>query len=302
MIKTVTSNIARVENPMSTHQSSVDQTFPCLSRTEKDRLFRLPKSEILSAFDSKFLTNKVSDHFILWHIILSNSSSTGPYEILVRDLVAVDGADGAEILLIDSVGCPTDVSIMGSVDRINGNGQALEVPFDAFKFPSSDVVQFRALITPCVPNCAPVYCDVKDINGKQREVQSYGRRKRSSSFPFHDSPIARSRSKVVPSRPSSTTVSPNGSSKSMVGGDEDLVMVKTIKIVDSFDLPKSNRKDLSLVTKGRQPSGDFECEYIRQQLLLPLSLSLSLPPDSLFISSSHPMLFGIFLPDQLKWK
>ena len=37
--------------------------------------------------------------------------------------------------------------------------------FDAFKFPTSDVVQFRALVTPCMPKCEPVDCTYRDYYG-----------------------------------------------------------------------------------------------------------------------------------------
>jgi hypothetical protein len=37
--------------------------------------------------------------------------------------------------------------------------------FDAFKFPTSDVVQFRALVTPCMPTCEPVDCSYRDYYG-----------------------------------------------------------------------------------------------------------------------------------------
>lgn len=39
--------------------------------------------------------------------------------------------------------------------------------FDAFKFPSSEVVQFRALVTPCVPTCEPAQCNSEDSSGKR---------------------------------------------------------------------------------------------------------------------------------------
>ena len=74
-----------------------------------------------------------------------------PYEIFVRELIASDGIDASEILLIDSIGCPTDYSIMGVLNEVNGKGQKLQANFEAFKFPTSSVVQFRALVTPCIP-------------------------------------------------------------------------------------------------------------------------------------------------------
>merc|ERR1712110_1411583 len=51
--------------------------------------------------------------------------------------------------------------------------------FDAFRFPTSEVVQFRAMITPCLPKCEPVVCDVLDYTGQTKSVDSYGRKKRA---------------------------------------------------------------------------------------------------------------------------
>ena len=97
----------------------------------------------------------------------------------MRELLAQDGVDSSEIMLIDERGCPTDPSIMGAVAQVAGSGQILTVPFDAFKFPSSDVVQFKALVTPCLPRCRPVTCDLSDPSGGRRRVISHGRRKRA---------------------------------------------------------------------------------------------------------------------------
>jgi hypothetical protein len=47
--------------------------------------------------------------------------------------------------------CPTDYSIMNVLEEVNGSGQTLHANFEAFKFPTSSVVQFRALVTPCIP-------------------------------------------------------------------------------------------------------------------------------------------------------
>ena len=57
--------------------------------------------------------------------------------------------------------------------------KVLGAAFDAFKFPTSDIVQFRALVTPCLPACEPVICDVMDFGGQVRQTESYGRKKRS---------------------------------------------------------------------------------------------------------------------------
>ncbi|KAH8243374.1 hypothetical protein KR032_006925 [Drosophila birchii] len=103
-----------------------------------------------------------------------------PYEIFVRELVAMDGSDSAEITLIDANGCPTDQYIMGNIQKLAHNRKVLLSQFDAFKFPSSEVVQFRALVTPCIPRCEPVICDSEDgASGELKSLVSYGRKKRS---------------------------------------------------------------------------------------------------------------------------
>lgn len=60
--------------------------------------------------------------------------------------------------------------------------QILLSHFEAFKFPSSEVVQFRALVTPCMPSCEPVQCDQEEEStGELRSVISFGRRRRRRS-------------------------------------------------------------------------------------------------------------------------
>lgn len=103
-----------------------------------------------------------------------------PYEIFVRDLVAKDGNDQSEIVLIDSRGCPAEGRIMGPLVKDTNNGKILLSNFDAFKFPTSEVVQFRAHVTPCMPVCEPVDCSLDDYygSGDQVSVASYGKRRK----------------------------------------------------------------------------------------------------------------------------
>lgn len=110
------------------------------------------------------------------------AEATSPYEIFVRELIAMDGSDGAEIVLIDSRGCPTDPSIMGPVTHVYKHGKVLQAFFEAFKFPTSEVVQFQALVTPCLPTCQPVDCSLAadPSTGGSFQAESYGRRKRRS--------------------------------------------------------------------------------------------------------------------------
>lgn len=119
---------------------------------------------------------EVGDPLALRFEILDEQS---PYEIFVRELVAMDGSDNAEITLIDAEGCPTDHFIMGPIYKSTISGKILLSHFDAFKFPSSEVVQFRALVTPCMPTCEPVQCDQEDLSGELRSLISYGRKRRS---------------------------------------------------------------------------------------------------------------------------
>ena len=63
--------------------------------------------------------------------------------------------DTSEILLIDDVGCPTDYSIMAELRKAadGGSTHSVRANFDAFKFPTSNVVQFRALVSDLIyPN------------------------------------------------------------------------------------------------------------------------------------------------------
>lgn len=120
----------------------------------------------------------VGDALALRFQIMDQNS---PYEIFVRELVALDGADSGEITLIDSRGCPTDQFIMGPIYKSNArdDSKILLSHFDAFKFPSSEQVQFRALVTPCMPTCEPIQCDQNDITEGLKSIVSYGRRRRS---------------------------------------------------------------------------------------------------------------------------
>lgn len=103
-----------------------------------------------------------------------------PYEIFVRDLIAKDGNDQNQIVLLDSEGCPAEGQIMGPLIKDETNPKILIANFDAFKFPTSQVVQFRAHVTPCMPTCEPVECVYSDYyGGDNTKVTSYGRKRRS---------------------------------------------------------------------------------------------------------------------------
>ena len=94
---------------------SVKMHLPLRVGLQKDFLLYRIGQDILSA--------KVGDRLALRFEIQDKLNS--PYEIFVRELIASDGIDASEILLIDSIGCPTDYSIMNVLEEVNGSGQTL---------------------------------------------------------------------------------------------------------------------------------------------------------------------------------
>jgi len=166
-----------------------------------------------------------------------------PYQIFIRELVAVDGVDTSDIMLIDSAGCPTDINIMSFVTKPNEKGaNYVEIHFEAFKFPTSDVVQFRAIVNPCLQACEPVFCSANSYDGRSIEQKSYGRRRRSID--------------------SNMLTSDEQSSRKAKSTDEELVLVQSIKIVDSFEHGKNNKRKqiggkLSALESAEQYSEEF---------------------------------------------
>jgi len=159
-------------------------------------------------------TAVVGDSLSMVFEILDNDS---PYEIFVRDLIAMDGATDTELLLIDGRGCPVEPTIMSELRKSSQSPKLLLSSFDAFRFPSSDMVQFRALITPCMPTCAPVTCDILDYTGQTRNVESYGRKKRALEkwLPASNTSLTHRRQK--------RTTEP-----------EEVMLMQTLRIVDKY--------------------------------------------------------------------
>ncbi|XP_053689043.1 uncharacterized protein LOC128738156 [Sabethes cyaneus] len=165
-------------------------------------------------------TAEVGDPLALRFEILDPQS---PYEIFVRELVAMDGVDSSEITLIDARGCPTDHFIMGPIYKSAGSGKILLSHFDAFKFPSSEMVQFRALVTPCMPTCEPVQCDQDDFAaGELRSIVSYGRKRRSVNVTTE---FSRQRRETTHQAP-----------------QDDMLLVQSIQITDKFGFEKQQAK------------------------------------------------------------
>lgn len=56
-----------------------------------------------------------------------------PFEIFVRELVAMDGVDSSEITLIDSDGCPTDHFIMGPLFKSAPSGKVRNQNYRSYR-------------------------------------------------------------------------------------------------------------------------------------------------------------------------
>jgi hypothetical protein len=67
---------------------------------------------------------------------------------------------------------------MGPLEPVGGTARVLQANFDAFKFPTSELVQFRALVTPCIPHCQPVSCHLTGHRPGPDTFTSYGKRRR----------------------------------------------------------------------------------------------------------------------------
>ncbi|XP_054707405.1 uncharacterized protein LOC129217167 isoform X2 [Uloborus diversus] len=156
-------------------------------------------------------TAQVGDPLLLKFEIMDVNS---PYDIFVRELVAMDGIDNSEILLIDALGCPTDTLIMGSLQKARSGDKVLHANFDAFKFPTSEIVQFKALVTPCLPACEPADCSVRTFDGASQKMASYGKKRRRRE----SDRIRRSTE------------------------EDELVVVQTIHITDKFGFDRESRR------------------------------------------------------------
>lgn len=140
---------------------------------------------ITDSFGQSINSARVGDSLALRFEI---SDKNSPYDLFVRQLVALDGSDDNEIVLIDELGCPTDGTIMTSLTKVSSKtgSKAIETKFDAFKFPTSDAVLFKAVVSPCVGQCTPAHCYTTSSDGTHRQVFSFGKRRRRRSAGEND--------------------------------------------------------------------------------------------------------------------
>lgn len=88
------------------------------------------------------------------------------------------------------------------------------------------MVQFRAMVTPCMPTCPPVNCDVLDYTGQSRQVESYGRKKRSALLDLDHS---RAKRQADP---------------------EEVLVVQTLRIVDRYGRRNNEQSLLAPLLKS----------------------------------------------------
>jgi hypothetical protein len=130
--------------------------------------------------------------------------------------------------------------------------QILLSHFDAFKFPSSEVVQFRALVTPCMPTCEPVQCDQEETTGELRSVISFGRRRR---------------------RRRSTTAASQSR--------EDLLLVQSIQITDKFGFERDGK--LPNASSATRDTVFIESEDISSTLGVCINLGEAIVAGTVFL-------------------
>lgn len=130
---------------------------------------------ILNKEGVRVKTAKVGDLLTIRFVIIDTFS---PYEIFIHSLIAMDGLDRSDIMLIDQNGCPTDVTILGPITKVKGQSKVLEATFEAFKFPTSEMVLFKAVVSPCLSKCQPIQCIVNDFNEEKTKMFSFGRKRR----------------------------------------------------------------------------------------------------------------------------
>ena len=80
------------------------------------------------------------------------------------------------------------------------------------------------MVTPCMPTCAPVDCEVSDYTGQARIVESYGKRRRRKRWTA-DALAAEATKEVAV---------PEDRQKRMAAGPEEMMVIKTLKIVDKI--------------------------------------------------------------------
>lgn len=97
-------------------------------------------------------------------------------------------------------------------------------------------LQFKALVTPCLSACEPAKCDVRTHDNMIKTLDSYGRRRKRSvaadALGFNN------------------------------GTEEELIVMQTIKIMDSFNANSSKRRNKLESLESWEWSAESECSSL----------------------------------------
>lgn len=160
------------------------------------------------------------------------------------------------VMLIDADGCPTDANIMGPLVKMDLSGQRVLAPFDAFKFPTSEMVFFRAVVTSCISECKPVVCSANSPSSNHFAVEPS-----SYSTPTLDEQsvtLMASTSRNMPTR-----VSPSASALSADNSERQTTYLPTTtttcapKATTSSE-SQQNRSASTVAVMARTSPADFE--------------------------------------------
>jgi len=156
---------------------------------------------------------------------------------------------------------------MAALNRAPDDQKALVAHFDAFKFPTSEIVQFRALVTPCLPSCQPVICPVQDGNGLLQEIPSMGRRKRRMLNSTYEEPISNELSDEFHSPYLTQRFRRDISlEKNEILPQEEMLLVRSIHISDRFSGDK-NKRDRKLTTeRNSYHENDLSHDELREAM------------------------------------
>lgn len=115
-------------NPVITEEVVVDSPNVAMKITDRSGNEGIPSAEVGDPLALKF------------EILDPNS----PYEIFVRELVAMDGVDSSEIVLIDSRGCPTDHVIMGPLYKSSSSAKVSHLLISSLIFAPHNCIADRS--------------------------------------------------------------------------------------------------------------------------------------------------------------
>lgn len=121
-------------------------------------------------------------------------------------------------------------------------------------------MQFKALVSPCLHACEPIFCVANNYDGRSIEQKSYGRRRRRS---IESNFITANSGEHPATNGGAAAGGPN------VGNTDELVLVQSIKILDSFEHGKNKRKPggkLSALEAAEQQFGDELDQVLSEQV------------------------------------